>query len=458
VVLLLDTARADAFAPWGGSVPTPAMAELCGQGTAYRHAVAPAPWTLASTASIFSGVLPTEHGISGDSFSWTPGGPTSPARTIEQFGGAWLPDALSSRGYATWAASCNSWISPWAGFDRGFDRFAYLHDKARLPSGRGGRWLRAAARAAGVLDRGGRQCLREFHDLMRDLPDEPLFAFVNLMEVHSPYDPPWRFYPFAPWRRRRTRPLTTGTTRHVAFNAGAMTPPDGYVPTIRTLYRAAARYEDWLLGGFIRAIRSTGRPTVVVAVADHGENLGEHGMYNHNSSLHEPLLHVPLVVWGNRVDLAGGWEEEPVALTGLLQWILQVVDGGTAPLGPAGGPIVSEYESTVRHSGIPSEVADRIDTLDPALVPPLFQHPGVAIRRGSLKYQVVEEGGATLFDLASDPGEEHDLLPSRPKLAAGFEDAVQAWRARRTDLPRATGGEVAEDEIADHLRMLGYLE
>jgi len=70
----------------------------------------------------------------------------------------------------------------------------------------------------------------------------------------------------------------------------------------------------------------------------------------------------------------------------------------------------------------------------------------------------VEEGGATLFDLASDPGEEHDLLPSRPKLAAGFEDAVQAWRARRTDLPRATGGEVAEDEIADHLRMLGYLE
>jgi arylsulfatase A-like enzyme len=456
-LLLLDTARADAFSPWGGPVLTPALGALAQRGTAYRQAIAPAPWTLASTASIFSGLLPTEHGISGDSFSWSAGRPTSPAAAVDRLGGGWLSNALRARGYATWAASCNAWISPWGGFDRGFDRFVFLHDRVRLPRGRLGRLVRAAKRSAGLLDRGGSQCLQEFRSVISESPQRPLFGFVDLMETHSPYDPPRRFYPFAPWRRSRTRRLSTGTARFVAYNVGAEAPPSEYVPTIRALYRGAARYTDWLMGGFVEAIRSSGRPTVLVVLADHGENLGEHGLFHHNSSLHETVLHVPLVLWGHGLDLEGGWKEEPIGLTGLFRWMLRTAEGHVAPLEP-GGMVVSEYESTVRHNGIPSEVAGRMDELDQAVIPPLFHHPGVAIRRGSLKYQSVEGRSASLFDLASDPAEEHDLLPGRPELSRGFDHAVEEWRRRRAALPVAESGELAEDEITDHLRMLGYVE
>jgi len=61
VLLLCDTARADAFRPWGGRVETPHIQRICGEGIAYSRATAPAPWTVPSIASIFSGRLPTQR-------------------------------------------------------------------------------------------------------------------------------------------------------------------------------------------------------------------------------------------------------------------------------------------------------------------------------------------------------------------------------------------------------------
>ena len=58
-------------------------------------------------------------------------------------------------------------------------------------------------------------------ELLRRLWDagrEPLFAFVNLMEVHTPYNPPRPFYPFPPWRRLRTFRLTGGPDQSLSYN------------------------------------------------------------------------------------------------------------------------------------------------------------------------------------------------------------------------------------------------
>src|SRR5206468_12282692 len=91
-----------------------------------------------------------------------------------------------------------------------------------------------------------------------------------------------------------------------------------------------------------------GRPAVAVIVSDHGEHLGEHGLFGHHSSLHEILLHVPLLFWGRGVDVGSGSVEEPVSLTGLADRIVSIADGSYEPLAPD-GPVVSEYESTLKH-------------------------------------------------------------------------------------------------------------
>ncbi len=436
------------------------MDALCREGISYGQAFSSAPWTLASTASLFSGRLPTEHGINGDCFDWHEGRPTSPANAVRAYAQSWLPDSLRDRGYRTWGASCNTWVSQWGGFDRGFETFLDLRDRTRLPKGPVGSYARRAARMWGKIDRGGRRAVEGFSLRLKSAGEEPLFAFVNLMETHAPYDPPRPYYPFPFWERRKTRSLTGGTDksrRFLAMNAGVSDPSSEYILSIRNLYYHCARYADRVVGDFVRAVKDRGRPTVVAVVADHGENLGDHGLFNHNSSLHQTLLHVPLVVWGRHVEVGQGRVDEPVSFLGLPEWLVGLADGSGTPVSP-NGPIVSEYESTVKHNGVPADIQALMDRGDPSRVPGLVNHAGVAVRVGSRKYVALENGEQTLHDLASDPGEEHDLLASRPEAASEFTTALQDWRNRRANQPRYGAGDVAEDEIADHLRDLGYID
>jgi arylsulfatase A-like enzyme len=465
LVLLCDTARADAFGPWGATHPTPAVARMAERGTVYADAVSPAPWTVPSTASILSGRLPTEHGITGECLAWTDRRPSSPAPCVAGYAGTWLPEALRDRGYRTWGASCNSWVSRWGGFDRGFDEFADLRPWARASRGVR-RFAYRARKAIGRADRGGAAAVERFGRRLAAAGPEPLFALVNLMETHAPLDPPFPFYPFAPWRRGRTRWMAGGPDQGLSYNAGVRDPGPDYARTLRRLYHASARYEDRVLGRFAGAVRERGRPTVVVMVADHGEHLGEHGLFNHNSSLHQALLHVPLLVWGSGVDLAGGTVAGPASLLGLASWLTGVADGRIEPYPGGdgapddGAPVVSEYESTERHNGIPHGIAEGIRRTS-ARVPALVFHPGVAVRRGRWKYVATGDGGQRLYDVVDDPNEDRDLLAARPELAARFAGDRAAWERRRADRPGRPGdgaADVAEGEIAEHLRELGYIE
>jgi arylsulfatase A-like enzyme len=436
------------------------MERLAREGLVFRQALSPAPWTLPSHASIFSGRLPTEHGITGECISWGDGRPTSPREAVQSFAGPWLPETLKERGYRTWAASCNGWVTEWGGFDRGFDSFTQLHQRFRPGRGRRARLLRRMDRLLGRVDRGGRSALDTFHGALRAAGSEPLFAFVNLMEVHTPYDPPRPFYPYPPWRRPKTRRLTGGpgnSRRFLSLNSGLATAKTPYVTAIRDLYYQSARYEDWLAGRFVEAVRERRRPTVVAVVADHGENLGEHGLFAHNSSLHETLLHVPLVLWGSGVEVGPGGSDQPVSLMRLPGWLEGLAEGQPVDPAQVDGAVASEYESTAHQRHIPDDIRAEVAERS-AGGPSLLLHPGVAIRRGSLKYTATEDGTQALYDLATDPGEERNLLPGGREQAAAFLPDVDAWRQRRAAQPSYQAGQLAEEEMAGHLRDLGYID
>jgi arylsulfatase A-like enzyme len=479
VFLLCDTARADAFSPWGGPRRTPTVERLCAEGTPFRSAIAPAPWTVPSTASIFTGRLPTEHGVGGECIAWAGRAPTSPAACVEAFEGEWLPEALRERGYRTWGASCNSWVSRWGGFDRGFDEFLDVrpwarldtHTRARARSGLAGRLERLgvraryrASRAMGRLDRGAAAAAAAFEARLDagGGEREPLFAFVNLMETHVPLDPPSPWYPYRNWRRLRTVDILGEPDQGLSYNAGLSHPDSPFLEILRTLYYSCAAYEDSVLARFVAAVERAGRPAVVVLLADHGEGLGERGLFGHNSSLDEAVLHVPLAVWGHglRTDLAGGWVEEPFALTGLAGWARAIAEGAdpSVPAVPSAGPVVSEYEGTAAHNGLPDHVRGRIAARREK-VPPLVLHPGIAARDGTLKYVATGDGGEHAYDLADAGGEDRDLAPSRPDLLARLSPVRDAWLARlgARRAPSAEG-DAPDAEVARHLRELGYIE
>jgi arylsulfatase A-like enzyme len=454
VLVICDTARADAFNPWGAPYRSPVLERLCREGVIYRNATAAAPWTLPSTASILSGVLPSEHGATGECFEWENRRPTSPAGAIRGFAGQWLPEALRERGYRTWGASCNTWVSKWGGFDRGFEQFLDLRQWSR-PRSRLGRVVYRARKGLGMVDRGGSEAVQRFGQRLASAGPEPLFALVNLMEMHAPLSPPRPYYPFPPWRRIGTRTLAGGP--QLALNMGVRTASPKYVRTLRELYQSCARYEDHLLGSFVRAVEERGRPTVLVMVADHGEHLGEHGLFNHNSSLRQTLLHVPLAVWGHRIDLGPAEIEDAVSLLKLPGWLVGLADGDGTVLS-ANGAVVSEYEGTIQHCGLPDDIAEGIKHVDPSHLPSLAFHGGVAVRRGPFKYVAISNGDEALYELEADPREERNILGERPDAASPFHPYRDQWLERRAHRPEYGAGDLAAGQIAEHLRELGYIE
>ena len=477
LMLLCDTARADAFRPWDGPLPSPNVERLAREGLTFRRAFTAAPWTLPSTASIFSGLLPTEHRITAE---WVKpraessnGGDLPPPSSSQAasgngggkvgaravYDGPWLPESLTERGYRSWAVSCNPWIASWLGFDRGFERFVDIHP---WPGGqsRFASRMRRLRELAGLVDHGGRRALGTMHEWLRDAGDDPWFAFVNLMELHDPYDPPPRFHPLL-GAGRHTLPLLRAP-RALAEQARQRhlreRPTEGYVRTIRALYYAAGRYEDRLLGDFLRLVEERDRPTIVVVVSDHGENLGDHGLFEHHSSLHETLLHVPLVVWGHKVDLGPGVVDEPVSLLGLRAWLEELADGGDGSM-PWDGPIVSEYESTVeRPQVVRLELQRMVEAERREEVPGLYYHPGIAVKEGRYKYLAVGDGEEHLFDLSVDPREERDISDTQPDRLGPFRAHAEAWRERRRQEGTVAEATSEDEEIQEHLRMLGYIE
>ena len=152
------------------------MGRLAREGVTYATAIAQAPWTVPSTASIFSGVLPTVHGIAGDSLRWIDGSRTSPSEKVANYKGDWLPESMRERGYRTWAVSSNAWISRWGGFARGFDDF---HDIRpwRTAGTPVRRLLRRVEQmqAIGRQDKGGKEAVERFRRFV-GARQEPWFA------------------------------------------------------------------------------------------------------------------------------------------------------------------------------------------------------------------------------------------------------------------------------------------
>jgi arylsulfatase A-like enzyme len=308
-------------------------------------------------------------------------------------------------------------------------------------------------------DHGGAEAAAATESWLLGEGDAPVFCFANLMEVHSPYDPPARFHPVL--GRGAGAASWVGSPRTAYYQFRQMgrfrTRTDArYVSTMRSLYFASARYEDVIVGRFVDAILRRGRPSVVVLVSDHGENLGDHGLWGHHSSLNETLLHVPLITWGPGVGLGEGRVEGPVSTRSLAEWMVAAADRGTRPIEPDVGPVIAEYESAANQFGatLPAELG----TGGRGMMPQLVSEPGIAVRTDREKYIAVRGGAEFLFDLAADPREERNLLEARPDAAERFRPFVGDWRERREVQRQVELDEVASEEIAAHLQDLGYID
>lgn len=463
-MIVCDTARADAFEPYGASTgSTPASAQLASSGRAVEDMFSTACWTLPSHASMFTGILPRQLGL-----GQAPGGTPHGARPVlEAQRDRMLPEVLRRAGWNTRAASTNVWVSPQAGFDIGFDEFELVRAGTRQEHVNReelrGRLLWAYEGLRARADDGAGEVESILRRWLDDSGERPFFWFVNLIECHSPYLPPRPYNDLGPIARMKA---AEDARRYLTLDAiwrtclGVHDVPEEALGRMRHLYARSVRLMDDWLARVLQALDDKGvlDDTLVLVTSDHGENFGENGLLAHAFSVDDRLTRVPFVV--NRPDFVTGagarsLAELPRMLTRYLglsenPWAAPELPEGVAA---AQFDFVEEEDPRVK---IATDLWELGDTGRAMMTTPL-----TSVTDGGLKLMLRGQAEA-LYDLEVDPLEERPTPPGEhfdQDRVAALRRALSMPSVRRVgEAPAAPATPADEvDDLESRMKLLGYM-
>ena len=425
VLIVIDALRADHLGTYGYEArPTsPNIDRRAAQGRVFERAWATSSWTLPSFGSILTGHLPSAHaaGVEVDDGSEATFEVVAARRFVT------LPDAvptvaerMAAAGFATGAFVANPFLDPRFGLGRGFGYYDH-YDTSNAD----------ARPAAEVVD-----LALQWID---DNGSRPFFLMVHLFDPHLDYGAP------APFGGRFVDPAGTDLELPVR----GLWPIRNRIAEIDAVEREfiAAAYDEEvayvdaeverLLSGLQE--RDLYDDSLIALTSDHGEELFEHGGFEHGHSMYEEVLRVPFILWGPEV--AAGRDRTPVSL----------IDLAPTMLAAAGAPIDDLPGRSLLGGG-------GVDTGRPVIAERLLygEETKAMVSWPHKVILQVDSGNAMLFDLAADPGEQHDLAGDRPDDVAYLLGALAERLAAAQAL--GVGGEAQLDEdLLRRLRALGHI-
>ena len=388
VLLTLDTTRADALGCYGAAAgSTPNLDALAARGTRYLRALTSSPLTLPAHCSLMTGLDPPFHGVRDNGTAILPSSvPT-------------LASVLATRGYSTAAFVSSRVLDRRFGLDRGFG----LYDE-RMAAEREGEHGYPERDANAVTS-------AAIAWLSRRAAGNPFFLWVHYYDPHSPYAPPGEWSGASAERR----------------------------------YAGEVAYMDREIGRLLKALPDLGR-TLVAAVGDHGEMLGEHGERDHGLLLYRASLEVPLVLAGPHVP-SGAVVPGVIPTRSLSATLLGLLDLGSNA-GPFGAPLPGLKPDA---RAAPSDTAVYSETWLPATA-----YGWSPLRAASdARWRYVLAPQPELYDFVHDPAETHNLVRDRPTEAARLRSALAD--VERRSAGRTAPAASAPPEVVAALRSLGYL-
>jgi arylsulfatase A-like enzyme len=247
------------------------------------------------------------------------------------------------------------------------------------------------------------------------------------------------------------------------YNSGARPAEEVDWEEVRRLYGGDVYTADMLLGRLIHLLKRVGEyeNTVLIVTSDHGENLGDHNLMDHQFSLHETLLAVPLVIRAPPGLLPRGVQRRPVVLTDLYATLLAIA-GVTnreprphslslidSPSSAARRPIIAEYAGPSRG------LLGLLRHLNPELPDRQLARAIRTVRVGNLRLTLGSDGSTELHDLMADPAQLVNLADAHPDAIAQLKQILREHTAAAW-VPQ---GEEAElDSLTRRqLESLGYI-
>jgi arylsulfatase A-like enzyme len=419
LVYLIDTLRADHLKAFNAStrVKTPGLDELVQKGSAvFASAHTQENWTKPSVATLLSSLFPWEHhAITTEA--------VVPA-AVEL-----LPERLGKLGFYTGAFIANGYVSDKFGFKQGWSTYRnYIRE---------GRYSRAEFLAADVLEW-----------LDKRPTDKPFMLYVHAIDPHVPYKPTAQFLSiYDPQPYDGVVDFKGDNELLEKIKIGSIKLKDRDKVHLEALYDSEISYHDLHFRTILGALdkRGLADDTMIVVVADHGEEFWDHGSVGHGHSVYEELLRIPMVI---RVPGITASATRVASSSGLVDIVPTVFDvlGQKAPEGLSGRSLLPELRGECADAP-PVAVAGFMDGWRTAIV-------------GDLKLIQRTEKRFMVHDLRDDPHEQNDVAKQRPittrmlRAQLGLALAKSQSEASRTPKAETT---TIDKETEAQLKALGYV-
>ena len=439
LLFMVDQLTSFALSAYGGTVcKTPNIDALAARGTVFDTAYCNYPLCAPSRFSMMSGRLPSRIGAYDNGAEFTAATPT-------------FAHYLRSAGYYTCLSGKMHFVGPdqYHGFEDRLTTEVYPADMGWTPdpqyqhdnTGEERPYVFGVSTIDGVKDAGPvarsmqmdydeeviHQAERAIYNHARGADKRPFMMTVSLSHPHDPYvitRAYWDMYddddidaPYvAPIPVDQRDPHSKSLYYNYGQDACELTEQD--YRNARRGYYAIMTYVDELFGRVINALEASGMAddTVVLFTSDHGDMLGERGMW-YKKTLFDPAIQVPLIL--AMPGRAAGRASTPVSLVDIFPTLLDI----------AGVP-----QAAIR---TPLDGRSLLPALDGTLpIAPIFvEHidggtaaPRVCVREGDKKLVTSQAYPTQFFDLGADPLELNDLAgQGHPDEARLTEMARQTW-------------------------------
>ncbi len=275
---------------------------------------------------------------------------------------------------------------------------------------------------------------RAIYDKARGVDARPLLLVASLSHPHDPYAITREYFDLyndedidLPEASIKAIDPHSLRLRHVCA-MDEVTLTDAQIRKARRAYYGEISYVDHNVGRLVRALEDCGLrdDTIVILLSDHGEMLGERGLW-YKMSFFENSARVPLIV-NAPGRFAPGRVAASVSLVDVTPTLIDLAGGDAGELGASvdGSSLASHLNATGGHDEALGEY------LAEGAIAPI-----VMIRRGRHKFIHSPADPDQLYDLASDPGERGNLA-ALPEQAGRVEDfrreVALRWRLDALDL------------------------
>ncbi|MCB8976651.1 MAG: sulfatase [Ardenticatenaceae bacterium] len=477
ILYVLDALRADHLGCYGYKRDiTPHIDQIAAEGVLFENCFTSTTWTRPVAASLLTGAYPKVH-------------QTTSRDNMFSVGLKRLPEMLQTGGFETAAFNTMGNIAGEIGFSRGFDQYFDLFREPALVAKR----HRLNAAKEGLLHTAEAEIALPLAEDINDylLPwlaerkAENTFSFVWSIETHEPYGAP------EPFRRYAGPVHRPGEGESDDIRSATQADRD----RLMNLYDDGILYNDHCIGQLVDQLKQLGiyEDTLFLIVGDHGEAFYEHGFYTHGHPPYDELIHVPLIV------KFPGWTHAGRRVAGLAE-LIDVVPTVTAVAHLPQPAETSRFIQGKNLLPLLTKEQDQVRTYTFSDTQSLAIHNRyLSVRSQEWKYIQIRQpqrnrqtllktvqhvlargllwdiirrprhflrsyfrnNNEFLFNLQTDPAEQHNALTEHPEVAQELQQILEQWLMQNEQLSQQLGDEPLtyheSEALQKHLEKLGYL-